>query len=632
MNPLLDYFSRLLAERAKPEQEDPGSGEGSAGVGRPGDGRHGDLGSPAGAGRQLAGTSGLGGEPEELTSVGILLVLRRMRVPIIVLIVIFAVSVLGLTLIPGRDAAGDPARLGFFDAFYFMSFTATTIGFGEIPYAFTPDQRLWVTLSIFMSVIGWAYAVGSLLALVQDRVFRRALARRLFARKVSHLGAPFVLLVGYGDTGQRIARSLDEMGRRFVVLERDEDRVAAIDLDAYRADIPALRGDARSTANLTLAGLGYPDCEGVLALSGSNEVNLDVAMTTALVRPGLPVIAQTTSREVGDRMSAFGAPEVINPLDRFGDHLRILHRSPAAYQLMTWLTSAPGTPLPARRPPLARGRWVVCGHSAFSGEVVADLRAEGLAVTVVDGDPVPGSGARFDDALLGECDLGSAVSFVAASDNDMTNLWLLQAARRINPGLFVVARQNRPGNLALYDAVAVDFAMVRADVVAHEVVARLANPSLMRFLPRVPKLGDAWAVSTVDALVSRCGTGTPDLWTVHLTADDAPALTPWLGGSGTDVEGAEDVVRGLRLGDLMRAPHGREDTLPVVVLGMVRGDEVTAGPHDDTLLQRGDRLLLAGRPMARRQLEATLFQDTTAAYVLEDRVVPSSWLWRRLAR
>ena len=41
-------------------------------------------------------------------SAAIFLVLRRMRVPLIVLILIFAVSVLGLTLIPGEDPAGQP--------------------------------------------------------------------------------------------------------------------------------------------------------------------------------------------------------------------------------------------------------------------------------------------------------------------------------------------------------------------------------------------------------------------------------------------------------------------------------------------------------------------------------------------
>src|SRR4051794_40294372 len=99
-----------------------------------------------------------------------------MRVPLIVLIVIFAVSVLGLSLVPGEDARGRPDRMGIFDAFYFMSYTATTIGFGELPHAFTAAQRMWVTVTIFLAVIGWAYAIGSLLSLMQDQGFRQALA------------------------------------------------------------------------------------------------------------------------------------------------------------------------------------------------------------------------------------------------------------------------------------------------------------------------------------------------------------------------------------------------------------------------------------------------------------------------
>jgi len=222
-NPLLDYLARLLTERDRDERDREVREREDA--------------------REAEDAEGLPDLAAEQTSVGILLVLRRMRAPIIVLIVVFAVSVLGLTLVPGRDTQGNPDRLGIFDAFYFMAYTATTIGFGEIPHAFTPAQRMWVTVTIFLSVVGWAYAVGSLLALSQDRAFRRALARRLFARKVARLADPFVLLVGYGDTARRGARSLDEMGRRFVVLERDEDRLAAIDLDSYRAGIPAPRGD-----------------------------------------------------------------------------------------------------------------------------------------------------------------------------------------------------------------------------------------------------------------------------------------------------------------------------------------------------------------------------------------------------
>src|SRR4029077_13029913 len=107
-------------------------------------------------------------------SATIFVIMRRMRAPLIILIVIFAISVLGLTLIPGVAPAGLPYHMTFFDAFYFMSYTASTIGFGELPYPFTDSQRMWVTISIYLTVIGWAYAIGSMLSLIQDRAFRSA--------------------------------------------------------------------------------------------------------------------------------------------------------------------------------------------------------------------------------------------------------------------------------------------------------------------------------------------------------------------------------------------------------------------------------------------------------------------------
>ena len=101
-----------------------------------------------------------------------LMVLRRLRMPLIVLIVAYAVSVFGLTLMPGVDPDGNPWHMSLFDAFYVMSYTATTIGFGEVPYPFSYAQRMWMTVSIYVSVIGWAYALGSIFALVRYPAFR----------------------------------------------------------------------------------------------------------------------------------------------------------------------------------------------------------------------------------------------------------------------------------------------------------------------------------------------------------------------------------------------------------------------------------------------------------------------------
>jgi len=49
-------------------------------------------------------------------------------------------------------------------------------------------------------------------------------------------------------------------------------------------------------------------------------------------------------------------------------------------------------------------------------------------------------------------------------------------------------------------------------------------------------------------------------------------------------------------------------------------------------LHVGDRLLLAGRPAARRSMESTLLVDSSAAYCLSDHPAATGWLWRRLTR
>jgi voltage-gated potassium channel len=555
-----------------------------------------------------------------LASAGVFLVLRRMRVPLIALIVIFAISVLGLSLVPGQDAQGRPDRMGLFDSFYFISYTATTIGFGELPNAFTAAQRMWVTLSIFLSVIGWAYAIGSLLSLMQDKGFRRALARRSFTRSVRRMREPFMLLVGYGNAAKMLARSLDDMGRRFVVIDSVDARVSSVELDDYRADAPALVGDARDTGLLTLAGLGHGTCEGVVALAGDDETNLDVVMTTALLRPDVPVIARAGSPDVAARMRAFEVQQVVDPVDRFGDHLRILLRSPAAYQLMIWLTSAPGTQLPPRFERLPHGRWVVCAHGRYGAELCSDLRAEGLDVTLVHvegGTVLAGEGDR--EQIVESGHVSDALAFVAATASDTTNLWLVEAARRANPDAFVVALQNRRANAPLFTAVGVDFGLVPAEVIAHEVLARLVNPVLMRFLPQVPKQGDAWAAEMVDRIVASCGEGTPELWGIRLEGDDAPALMSRLDGGS------------VRIDDLLRDPTDRDHRLDIVALTLLRDGERTMAPAGDVPLRAGDQMLLAGRPRSRASLRTTMTEPPTAAYVLDGRRVPSGWVWRRLA-
>ena len=565
-------------------------------------------------------------ESSSQASSTIFLVMRRMRAPLIILIVIFSISVLGLTLIPGIDPNGQPVRLSIFESFYFMSYTATTIGFGELPWPFTPGQRLWVTFSIYLSVVGWAYAIGSLLTLIQDRSFRQALALRRFTSKVARLREPFLLVAGYGRAGELLAKAFDELGQQLVVIDESSDRVDAIELGSFHADIPGLAADAANPHHLSAAGLDHPFCAGVLALTNDDETNLAVTMTAALLRPDLPVVSRTISAQIAERMHAFGTPAVVNPFDRFGEHLRLVLNAPASYQLLMWLEAGPGAELPDRGRPPTDGRWVMCGYGRFGREVTADLRAAGLEVIIIEpaelGESEPGVivGDASDSEVLARADLASAVGLVAGTDNDTTNLSMLTAARRLNPQLFLAARQNRPTSAALFEAMRVDALLVPTEVVAHEVYAQISTPMLWRFIQEMPARGDQWAADLIQQLRHNCGRELPALWKVKLDSEQAPALGGWLG------EGK--VV----LGDLLRSPEDRERRLRVVPLLLLRDGTAVLTPDGETVLARNDELLFAGHGSERRELESTLVVDSTGAYVLFDEHIPSSWVWRKLSR
>ena len=571
-------------------------------------------------------------DPAVQASATLFLILRRMRAPLITLIIIFTVSVFGLTLIPGQDADGRPYRMGFFDAFYFMSYTATTIGFGEIPYAFTYGQRMWALVAIYATVIGWAYALGTLLTLIQDKAFRQALRLQLFSRAVARLGEPFLLIAGYGKTGELLAHAFDGLGRQLVIIDASESKIEAVEMDTYQVDIPALIGDARNPHLLAAAGLDHPLCEGVLAMTDDDEVNLAITMAVALLRPDLPVVARTISTVIADRMHAFGTPTVVNPFDRFGNHLRIALRAPASYQLLEWLEAGPGAPLPERGRPPVDGQWIVCGYGRFGREVIIDLLAEGLSVTVIDPNASPAGNLGTEDGVtvvvgdasepgvLSRAAIEDAVAFVAGTDNDTTNLSLLAAARRLKPELFLAARQNERVNSPLFRAMQVDALLIPAEVVAHEVYAQLSTPLLWRFIQEMPAKGDDWAAGVVSQLQRHCGSALQSLWRLDLTDSEAPALTPWLASGEAKV------------GDLTRSPDDRSEHLTALCLLVVRDDDAVLVPDKDFVLRQGDELLFAGDAAARRSLSTTTLLDATAEYVLFDRHIPSSWVWRRLTR
>ncbi|MCK6391045.1 MAG: NAD-binding protein [Azonexus sp.] len=551
------------------------------------------------------------------------LVLRRMRAPIIALIVIYAISILGLTLVPGIDAEGRPAPpLSFFHAFYFISYTATTIGFGEIPVAFSEAQRLWVLVCIYLSVIGWSYSVVTLIALLQDKGFQNTLTTNRFMRRVQRLKEPFYLVCGCGETGSLICRNFDRIGQAFVVLEKDELRVEELDLQDFKTDTPALAADASLPDNLLLAGLKHKACTGVLAITNDEQANLAIAIAVRLLAPDIPVIARARSQSITGNLASFGTDHIINPFERFADHLALAVAAPERFRLIELLTSLPESPLPPpHRPP--KGHWILCGYGRFGQIVAQRLRTAGITLTIID-PAAPGSdheisGDGTEAATLLQAGIANASGIIAGSDNDINNLSIAVTATELKPDLFVVTRQNQAANSALFAAYGAEFAMVPSHIVAHECIAILTTPLLARFLTRVVEFDEARCQRLVEKLQTLCHGLTPTVWGVRLSQAEAPAIHARL-----------RTGEACTLAALLRDGTDRSQALPMLPLLVERGNETTLLPDGDFVLAEDDHLLLASTHAIRRNLEFTLQNANELAYVLDGRTDSGSWLWQKL--
>lgn len=557
------------------------------------------------------------------------LILRRMRVPLLVLIATYSISILGFVLVPGIDEYGQRWHMTFFDAIYFVSYMATTIGFGELPQPFSVAQRMWTTVSIYLSVIGWVYAIGAILSLVQNNLLKRALKRRRFIRNVKRLNEGFYIICGYGETARLLVHALNSRGFRTVVIEKDSDRLDELSMSDIPNTVPSLAADASDSDVLIDAGLYHPACKGVVALTDSDEVNLKIAISCRLLKEPLDVICRAESLDTEANMRSFRTDYIVNPFESFASRLAMALHSPSSYLINQWLTGVPGTRLmePATPP---RGLWLLCGYGRFGKAMQRFLTFEGLKTRIIESNheltsPPAGSikGRGTEAVTLRNAGIADAVGIVAGTDNDTNNLSIIYTAREENKDLFLVARQNHSSNDKLFKNIPLDLVMQRSDIIAHEILSVILAPLLTDFLQQVKSHGNQWAGELASRLIAIVGETTPDTWGVQIDEKQTPAIFAALD------EGAEIPVSVLN-----KNHFDRDDRLKSLLLMIARKDEENESgikfinlPDDEQLLQKGDQLLFCSGEGVRNEIEWVLINRNSLYYILTGEQVSEGWLW-----
>lgn len=553
------------------------------------------------------------------------LVLRRLRLPLIALILCYSVAVVGLSLMPGVLADGQPGQMSLFHAFYVVSYTATTIGFGEIPFAFSEPQRGWMIVVIYMSVIGWTYTLGSIFALVNDKTFRTALARSLFAWQVRSLSEHFFIVCGFGQSARLLAKALDSMGLRVVVIEMDADREARIVIEDLGSPAISLCADARFPDTLRDAGISHPMCAGLLAMTREDNANQTIAIGARTLAPDLLVIARAKSHIAQTNIQAFGGIEVINPYDTFAENIGLDLDAPDVLRLEEWLTNSPYTECPSRLgiPP---GRWVLVGYGRFGQSIAQELESRGIAWQAVDHQPIanlPDKRLLIDDDTghsLHEAAIESASVVVAGTDNDSVNLAIATLARRANPNIFVVIRQNHIADAILIQSAQASMRFVQSDLMVHECLQRIHVPMLRSFLKRIAASGGVQATRCIGDIENALGTQAPFVWTFECDIFHIGMFSAFCRGFGTH----------FKLFELSLDPHTFGEKLPCLPLMLEREDTFYLLPDLNMELQAGDRILFVGSNTAKRLQQRFLDDASTFDFVRHGVEQPRTWLFRKL--
>ena len=577
------------------------------------------------------------------------LFLRRIKAPLILMVTVYSIAILGMILIPGIDENGNSWHMSIFHAFYFVSYTATTIGFGEIPYPLTEAQRLWTVFIIYMTVISWFYTLGTVISLYRDDAFQKERKKSKFKRDVKNINRPYYVVCGYGETGKAVVDALLDEHFGAVVIEQNEDS-NEINIHDKLVHVPYLTADASNPKVLEYAGVHQDKCRGVIAVTSSDETNLIIAISSKLLHPDVTVICRSDDKEHEDNMLSFGTDHIINPFESFADVFSMSLHSPSMHLIYDWLTGAPNTSLTT---PLNidTGHWILSGYGRFGKQLHRELQRKNIHTVIID--PRKKTKTEFDnnnkqtddDFIIGTgtdaetltaAGIDTAAGVIAGTNNDSNNLSIIMTARQLNKQVFVVGRENSDKNKLLYkkvnDHYQIDthkdiedistiahLVMQPSEIIAREIRSILIAPLLIDFINKALNEDQEWANITISRLSAVIGNNRPYIWTVNLTKENAPAVAQAFG-----------LGRSIQIKHVTRDPVFLSKQLDCVTLLLKRGDETTLLPDDGTELRAFDQIMFCGLRKVKFAMAPTLTDLSLLNYVMTAKNEPQSYIWKKL--
>jgi voltage-gated potassium channel len=194
----------------------------------------------------------------------------------------------------------------WFDGFYMVLTTLTTIGYQEV-HPLSQAGR-YFNVFIILAGVGLVFLIlGALGQALLEFEFNNLFGRRKMEREIAKLTGHYIIC-GAGRVGRAVARQFESNPAQFVILESNEEKALRI---RSETNWLVIHGDA--TLEAQLLAVRIHEAAGLVAATTTDATNTYVVLAARSLNPNLKIIARASEESAEKHMRTAGADQVISP-------------------------------------------------------------------------------------------------------------------------------------------------------------------------------------------------------------------------------------------------------------------------------------------------------------------------------
>jgi len=277
-------------------------------------------------------------------------IITNLRIVLLALLVVILLGTIGFHFIEGWS---------WFDGFYMVVTTLTTIGYQEV-HPLSHAGRIFNVFVILAGVSLVLVTIGALTQALLEFELQSFFGRRRMEREIGRLSGHYIIC-GAGRVGRSAARELARKPVPFLIIEQNDAKAQRYAGENWLMMV----GDA--TQEQTLRDAQIERARGLVAATTTDATNLYIVLTARALNAKLKIVARASEEDAEKHLLTAGADSVVSPYAFAGQRIAQSFLRPHVVSFLDTATTHLGVDLEI-------GEIYVSPVSRFAGQTIETSR------------------------------------------------------------------------------------------------------------------------------------------------------------------------------------------------------------------------------------------------------------------